>query len=114
MLESVDFGNNLKKLRLEAGLTQRQLATQIGVSKSILSCYELQSRMPSSEILVKLATIFHVSTDFLLGLDKVTRLEVSDLTEDDIKVVALMIDTLKNKNQKIGHKPVNTKKDCSI
>lgn len=69
--------------------------------------------MPSSEILVKLATIFRVRTDFLLGLDKATRLEVSGLTEDDIKVVALMIGTLKNKNQMQDNVLLRKNESCS-
>jgi len=68
--------------------------------KSVVSFYELQERTPSPAILVKLATVFHVSTDFLLGIDNVERLDVSGLTQDDIKVVSLMIDTLRQKNQK--------------
>ena len=35
----VDFGNKLKKLRLEAGYTQQQLANQLGVTKSVVSYY---------------------------------------------------------------------------
>lgn len=97
----MDFGKKLKELRLQAGLTQKQLATQIGTSKSIISFYELQERIPSPEVLIKLAAVFHVSTDFLLGIDHTERLDVSGLTEDDIQLVTLMIQTLRDKNQKI-------------
>lgn len=99
-MDSMNFGKVLKDLRLKAGLTQKQLATQIGVTKSVVSFYELQERIPSPTILVKLSATFHVSTDYLLGIDNVERLDVSGLTEDDIKVVSLMIDTLRRKNQK--------------
>ena len=99
-MESMNFGKILKELRLKAGLTQKQLASQIGVTKSVISFYELQERVPSPTILVKLSATFHVSTDYLLGIDNIERLDVSGLTEDDIKVVSLMIDTLRRKNQK--------------
>lgn len=98
-METRNFGKILKELRLKAGLTQKQLATQIGITKSVISFYELQERVPSPAVLVKLATAFHVSTDYLLGIDHIRRLDVSGLTEDDIKVVSLMIDTLRQKNQ---------------
>lgn len=97
----MDFGRKLKELRLQAGLTQKQLATQIGTSKSIISFYELQERIPSPEVLIKLAAVFHVSTDFLLGIDHTERLDVSGLTKNDIQLVTLMIQTLREKNQKI-------------
>lgn len=100
MVESLNFGKILKELRLKSGLTQKQLAAQMGVTKSLISFYELQERVPSPSVLIKLSTIFHVSTDYLLGIDTTKRLDVSDLEEDDIKVVSLMIDTLRKKNRK--------------
>lgn len=93
MVESLNFGKILKELRQKSGLTQKQLAAQMGVTKSLISFYELQERVPSPSVLVKLSTIFHVSTDYLLGIDTTKRLDVSDLDEDDIKVISLMIDT---------------------
>lgn len=100
MVESLNFGKILKELRQKSGLTQKQLATQMGVTKSLISFYELQERVPSPSVLVKLSTIFHVSTDYLLGIDTTKRLDVSDLDEDDIKVISLMIDTLRRKNKR--------------
>ena len=38
----MDFGNKLKELRMQNGLTQQQLATQLGVTKSVISFYERQ------------------------------------------------------------------------
>lgn len=99
-MESMNFGKVLKELCLKAGLTQKELAAQIGITKSVISFYELQERTPSPAILVKLAAVFHVSTDYLLGIDSIERLDISGLTEDDVKVVSLMIDTLRRKNQK--------------
>ena len=96
----MNFGKTLKRLRLDAGLTQKQLAMQIGVTKSVISFYELQERTPSPAILVKLSAVFHVSTDYLLGIDHIERLAVSGLTKDDVKLVSQMIEALRNKNAK--------------
>ena len=76
----MDFGTKLKELRAESGLTQKQLADQLGVSKSVVSFYERQERVPSPDVLRKLASIFRVSSDFLLDLDRVKRLDLSGLT----------------------------------
>ncbi len=65
-MDSNNFGEILKDLRKRAGLTQEQLGEQIGKSKSVVSFYELRERSPSPAILVKLASVFHVSTDYLL------------------------------------------------
>ena len=94
----VDFGNILKKLRLEEGLTQQQLADRLGVTKSVVSYYELQERIPSPDILVKLSAIFHVSADYLLGLDKSVTIDLSGLDDDDIITVKRLVTSLKNKN----------------
>ena len=97
--DSVDFGNRIKELRHKAGITQKQLADQIGVSKSVVSFYERQERTPSPDVLRKLSTVFHVSTDYLLDVDHVRRLDVSGLDDEDIKVISLMVETLRRKNQ---------------
>lgn len=97
----VDFGSILKELRLSAGLSQKELAEQVGVTKSVISYYELQERTPSPETLKKLSFIFHVSTDYLLGIENTQRktLDVSDLCEEDIKLLQHTINVLRNKNK---------------
>ena len=100
-MDSNNFGEILKDLRKRAGLTQAQLGEQIGKSKSVVSFYELRERSPSPAILVKLASVFHVSTDYLLGVDPSRRLDVSELSEEDITVITLMIDLLRKKNHKL-------------
>lgn len=94
----MDFGAKLKKLRLQAGLTQDQLAKQVGVSKSVISFYELRERTPSPEVLIKLATIFHVSSDFLLGIEKEKSMDITGLTEEDEQVVRMLVELLRKKN----------------
>lgn len=92
------FGDKLKQLRLQAGLTQKQLAEQIGVTKSVVSFYELRERTPSPEILVKLAAVFHTSADYLLGMEKGDSLDVSGLDEEDKRVVCMIVERLRKKN----------------
>lgn len=94
----VDFGGTLKALRKAAGLTQAQLATQIGVTKSVISFYELQERAPSPDVLVKCAAIFHVTTDYLLGIDKKETIDISGLSEDDIAIMRALADSLRSKS----------------
>lgn len=96
----VDFGNKLKELRQQAGLTQKQLGEKIQVTKSVISYYELQERYPSPETLVKLAKVFHVTTDFLLGLENQQTLNISDLDDDDIRLLQHTVDVLQSKKTK--------------
>lgn len=93
----MEFHKKLKELRTKAGMTQMQLGAQIGVTKSVISYYELQERIPSPEILVKLAAIFHVSTDYLLGIEKKSVIDVSGLEEEDIAILQQIIAYMRKK-----------------
>lgn len=95
----VDFGDRLKTLRLQAGLTQKQLAERLGVTKSVISYYELLERSPSPDIIVKLAAIFHVSTDYLLGVKRTQTIDVSDLDEESVQLLLHTISVLRNKRR---------------
>jgi transcriptional regulator with XRE-family HTH domain len=97
----VEFSRRLKKLRTEMKLTQKQLAEQIGVQNSIISFYENGDRLPSPEIIIKLAAVLHVSTDYLMGVEPNDSVDVADLTESDIALVRSLIDCLRSKNQQI-------------
>ena len=65
-----DLGQRLQEQRILKNLSQKQVATSIGVSASVISNYESGERTPSVEILISLARLYHCSTDYLLGLDK--------------------------------------------
>ncbi len=94
----VQFGQRLKELRLQAGLTQKQLADRIWVSKAAIGNYELSDRKPSPEIIIKLAKVFHVSTDYMLGVDeKEQTIDVTGLTSEQIAAVQTLVDMLKEK-----------------
>lgn len=76
----VDFNIRLKKLRENENLTQQQVAERINVSKSLISAYELGTRLPSYKNLIKLSCLFKVSTDYLLGIETREKLDLSGLT----------------------------------
>lgn len=96
----VDFGDRMKELRRQAGLTQKELGARIGVTKSVISYYELSERTPSPEVLVKLAGVFHVTTDHLLGVEREgPTIDVSGLDSEDIRAVQYMIEALRRKNR---------------
>lgn len=95
----VDFGLKLKELRKQAGITQQQLADKLGITKSVVSYYELSERTPSPDVLRDLAIIFHVSADYLLGIERAKTIDVSDLSDEDVKLLLVTIETLRNKNK---------------
>lgn len=60
------FGNYIFELRSRAGLSQSELASQIGVTNKAVSKWEVGKAKPSVEAIRKLAVLFHVSVDDLL------------------------------------------------
>ena len=75
----VEFSQRLKQLRKEKHLTQAQVAKRIGVTASMVSSYETDIRLPSYEVLVKIATLFGVTVDYLLCREDKRFIDISSL-----------------------------------
>lgn len=90
------LGDKLKALRKAKGLTQVQVAERIGVSKAVISSYEVSGRSPSYDILIKLAYLYNVSTDYLLGIETKRTVNVSGLTDKQIDSIINMINAIKH------------------
>lgn len=61
------FSERLKKLRMEKGITQKELADRLHISRSTIAGYESLGKEPDGEKLCALADFFGVSVDYLLG-----------------------------------------------
>lgn len=61
------FANKLKKARNDTGLTQREVAEELKISKSTIASYETGRTQPDIEMLGTLADFYNVSVDWLLG-----------------------------------------------
>lgn len=94
----VDFGRKLRELRKQKNLTQKELASLVGVKNSIISFYEVGERIPSPEIIIKLASVLHVTSDYLLGIEKTETVDVSGLDENDKYLIRALVDNLRKKN----------------
>ena len=63
--------DRLLELRKSKNLTQQRLAVELGVDQASISSYESGKYFPTVEVLVKIASYFGVSTDYLLGLSDI-------------------------------------------
>lgn len=86
-----DFSEIAKELRLSKNLTQAQLAGRLWVKKSIISAYETDARPVSLDMLMKYAKEFHVSTDYLLGMDTDKAIRVDGLTDSQIALLQSLV-----------------------
>ena len=92
----VNLGERLKTLRLDKRMTQTSVAQRIGVSKAMISSYELEQRSPSYGVLIKLAALYNVSTDYLLGVEK-SSVKYDGLNSREIRAVMNIIELLQEK-----------------
>ena len=70
-LESAAFSKNLKKIRKLKGITQKELAGILNISRSCISNYEAEKRQPDNDTIIRIADYFNVSVDYLLGRSKI-------------------------------------------
>ena len=68
-----NFGSILKNLRVSREITQEQLASMLGVSRSAVGMYETGGRQPDFEMMETIADIFNVDMDYLMGRSPVER-----------------------------------------
>ncbi|MBQ7669203.1 MAG: helix-turn-helix transcriptional regulator [Clostridia bacterium] len=88
----MSFGNNIKKLRRERGITQDQLANALGISGQAVSRWETGAAMPDISLIPALSNYFNVSSDFLLdinvdgtpeGIDSIKD-QLEDMVDDNL------------------------------
>ena len=85
------FNEKLKALRCSINFTQVDLAKELNVTKQCVSNWENNNIMPSIEMLIKLADLFGVSTDFLLERDNRRSLDTTGLTDTQCAHLNLII-----------------------
>ena len=75
------------------------------MSKQSISNWENDNIQPSIEMLLRLANLFNVSTDYLLGLDDIPRISIADLTPDQQDMIQMLIACFKATNRGRTKKP---------
>lgn len=83
--------NRIKLLREQSGMTQSALAKKLNVTRSAVNSWEMGISVPSTALLVDVAQLFHVSTDFLLGVKGTATLDISDLNDQEVLLLQHMI-----------------------
>ena len=92
--------DKLKTLRVNNQLTRKQVAELVGVSVSTIGLYESNERLPSIPVLVKLASQYKTSVDYLLNIDTSNKnaLSLDGLTDKQIKALKMTAECFRNSN----------------
>ncbi len=91
------LGQRINELRTGAGWSQVKLAEKLNISKQTVSNWENENIQPSIEMLMKIAKLFHVSTDYLLGLDCRPTISVEGLPAHFVAHLSQIIEDYKQK-----------------
>ena len=75
--------DTIKSLRETAGLSQSALAKRLGVTRSSVNAWEMGLSIPTAQYIVELSQLFHVSTDYLLGLNNTQAIYIDRLSQEE-------------------------------
>lgn len=105
--------NRIKELREEKNLSQEELASELGLSKGIISLYEQEKRKPSLDVLIQLSDFFNVTLDYLLcrtndrnnvlesleiAASTKNHIDLSEVSDRDKEIIMNIINTSKKEN----------------
>lgn len=82
---TMNIGNNIAALRKKKGITQEELANELGVSAQAVSKWENNSSCPDVSLLTKIADYFGVSVDALLRTQEDDIVDLAEEKEDNAK-----------------------------
>ena len=91
------IADKIKFLREEKGMTQADLAKQLGITRSSVNAWEMGISTPSTQYLLELSHMFKVSTDYLLGISSDACIKTEGLSSEDIKLIYKIIEHLRYK-----------------
>ena len=94
------IADRIKHLREVNGMTQSALAKKQGITRSSVNAWEMGISVPSTQYIIELSRIFCVSTDYLLGVDKSSTIDVSGLSESDVQLLYRIITHLRQLHRK--------------
>ncbi len=81
------FPERLKDLRDRLGYTQSDLAKKLSVTRASVNAWEMGISAPSTSWLVELSNLFHVTTDYLLGLDDCITIRTNTLSDRAVTAI---------------------------
>ena len=89
--------DTIKSLRETAGLSQSALAKRLGVTRSSVNAWEMGLSIPTAQYIVELSQLFHVSTDYLLGLNNTQAIYIDRLIQEEKQILYSLIHYFQDK-----------------
>ena len=95
----INFSERIKILREQFHLTQAELARELDVTRSSVNAWEMGISLPSVPKLVQLAERFHISTDYLLGIEQKNTVDIHAFTSEEQSLICNLVCYIKSQHQ---------------
>lgn len=83
--------DKIRELREKAGYSQAQLAKQLDVTRSSVNAWEMGLSMPTTQYIVALTKLFHVSADYILGTASDFCITLDGYTEEEVALILSLL-----------------------
>ncbi|MDD7735643.1 MAG: helix-turn-helix transcriptional regulator [Bacilli bacterium] len=93
----ISISERIKELREKQNITQSSLAKKLNITRSAVNAWEMGISIPNVEKLVELSSLFNVSVDYLLGVNSSFTINISNLSEEEKKLVLNLVNILSEK-----------------
>jgi|GEM_PF-92256 len=100
--------DRIKQLREQAGYSQAQLAKRLDVTRSSVNAWEMGLSMPTTQYVVTLAKLFHVSADYLLGLTASSSIVLDGYTQEEIELLYKLIRYFDDQKKQRAYRELKT------
>ena len=81
------ISEKIKELRDRAGYSQVQLAKKLDVTRSSVNAWEMGRSTPTTHYIVAMAKLFHVSADYILGMEDHLSISLDGYTEEETNLI---------------------------
>lgn len=92
------INDKIKELREKAGYSQAQLAKKLDVTRSSVNAWEMGLSTPTTQYIVALSKLFHVSADYILGIEAGLSVSLKGYTPEETELVFNLMKYIDNQH----------------
>ena len=94
----------IRKLREQNGMSQSELAKKLDVTRSSVNAWESGLSTPTTQYIVALTRLFHVSADYLLGTEAEFSLSLRGYTAEELRLLLDMVSYMDRMHEELSNK----------
>ena len=81
------ISERIRQLREQAGYSQSMLAKKLDVTRNSVNAWEMGISAPTTQYVVAMAKLFHVSSDYMLGMESALQLSLDGYTPEETRLI---------------------------